>query len=44
VLENFGYRQLADMWRLLGLVDVVRRKRAWGDMRRRGLARPEPAE
>jgi cellulose synthase/poly-beta-1,6-N-acetylglucosamine synthase-like glycosyltransferase len=39
VLENFGYRQLVDVWRLLGLVDAARRKRSWGEMRRRGLAR-----
>jgi cellulose synthase/poly-beta-1,6-N-acetylglucosamine synthase-like glycosyltransferase len=37
VLENFGYRQLNDWWRLRGLVDVARRRREWGEMKRRGL-------
>jgi cellulose synthase/poly-beta-1,6-N-acetylglucosamine synthase-like glycosyltransferase len=37
VLENFGYRQLNDWWRLRGLVDVARRRRDWGEMKRRGL-------
>jgi cellulose synthase/poly-beta-1,6-N-acetylglucosamine synthase-like glycosyltransferase len=41
VLENFGFRQLVDAWRLWALVDVVRRKQAWGVMERRGLARTE---
>jgi cellulose synthase/poly-beta-1,6-N-acetylglucosamine synthase-like glycosyltransferase len=44
VLENFGYRQLNDMWRMLGLVDLARRKQGWGAQRRRGignLAAPE---
>ncbi|MDQ3669076.1 MAG: glycosyltransferase family 2 protein, partial [Actinomycetota bacterium] len=37
VIENFGYRQLVDLWRLLALGDSVRRKRGWGTMPRRGL-------
>ena len=40
VLENVGYRQLTDLWRLLGFVDIARRKRHWGEMRRRGLGPP----
>ncbi len=39
VLENFGYRQLTDAWRLAGFVDVARRRRDWGQMTRLGLAR-----
>jgi cellulose synthase/poly-beta-1,6-N-acetylglucosamine synthase-like glycosyltransferase len=39
VLENLGYRQLTDLWRLQAFVDLARRKRSWGDMTRRGLAR-----
>jgi hypothetical protein len=35
--ENLGYRQLLTAWRVLGLVDVARRRRGWGEMRRRGL-------
>jgi len=44
VLENFGYRQLNDLWRMLALVDLARRKQGWGAQRRRGignLAAPE---
>jgi len=37
IVENFGYRQLLTLWRALGLVDVLRRRRDWGEMRRRGL-------
>lgn len=37
VVENVGYRQLADLWRLLAFVDIARRRRAWGEMGRRGL-------
>ena len=41
VVENFGYRQLTNVWRVLGLLDAVRGRRGWGDMPRRGLgARP----
>ncbi|MHB1865584.1 MAG: glycosyltransferase family 2 protein [Candidatus Saccharimonadales bacterium] len=39
LIENVGYRQLADAWRILGLVDLLRRRRGWGQMTRRGLAR-----
>jgi hypothetical protein len=35
--ENVGYRQLLTAWRVLGLVDVARRRRGWGEMHRRGL-------
>ena len=38
VLENFGYRQLVDFWRLQGLWDIVRGKQGWGDMKRKGFA------
>jgi cellulose synthase/poly-beta-1,6-N-acetylglucosamine synthase-like glycosyltransferase len=37
VVENVGYRQLTDLWRLLAFVDIARRRRAWGEMGRRGL-------
>jgi cellulose synthase/poly-beta-1,6-N-acetylglucosamine synthase-like glycosyltransferase len=36
-VENFGYRQLLTLWRARGLVDLVRGRRHWGEMRRRGL-------
>lgn len=37
VIENVGYRQLNDLWRTMGLVDLVRRKKGWGAQRRRGI-------
>ena len=39
VVENFGYRQLTSFWRLHAFVDLARRRRGWGAMQRRGLAR-----
>jgi cellulose synthase/poly-beta-1,6-N-acetylglucosamine synthase-like glycosyltransferase len=39
VAENFGYRQLNDLWRALAFVDVARRRDAWGEQRRRGIGR-----
>jgi cellulose synthase/poly-beta-1,6-N-acetylglucosamine synthase-like glycosyltransferase len=43
VVENFGYRQLVDVWRAWALVDIARRKQGWGEMKRRGFAPNEPA-
>ncbi len=37
-LENICFRQVVDGYRLAGLCDLLRRKRGWGAMRRRGLA------
>jgi cellulose synthase/poly-beta-1,6-N-acetylglucosamine synthase-like glycosyltransferase len=37
LVENLGYRQLNEVWRLLGLVDLVRGKQEWGAQRRRGF-------
>jgi cellulose synthase/poly-beta-1,6-N-acetylglucosamine synthase-like glycosyltransferase len=37
LLENLGYRQLTDFWRLQAFVDIARRRHQWGEMRRRGL-------
>lgn len=35
VLENFGYRQINSVWRLIGLIQwIFRRKGKWGEMRR----------
>ena len=39
VLENLGYRQLVTVWRVMGLIDVLRGRRDWGTMQRRGLDR-----
>jgi cellulose synthase/poly-beta-1,6-N-acetylglucosamine synthase-like glycosyltransferase len=37
VVENFGYRQLNDIWRLMAFVDLARRKKGWGAQVRRGI-------
>jgi len=37
VFENFGYRQLNDLWRVLALVDLARQKQGWGAQHRRGI-------
>jgi cellulose synthase/poly-beta-1,6-N-acetylglucosamine synthase-like glycosyltransferase len=42
VLENFGYRQLTEWWRLVGVWEFVRRKRGWGEMKRKGFAAALP--
>jgi cellulose synthase/poly-beta-1,6-N-acetylglucosamine synthase-like glycosyltransferase len=36
-LENLGYRQLIGLLRAIAFVDLARRRRGWGEMRRRGL-------
>ncbi|MDP9127982.1 MAG: glycosyltransferase family 2 protein [Pseudomonadota bacterium] len=38
VLENFGYRQLNNVWRLIGWWQFLRGKKAWGVMRRKGFS------
>ena len=42
VAENFGYRQLNDLWRTIAYVDLLRRRRGWGVQKRRGFAPSEP--
>jgi uncharacterized membrane protein YoaK (UPF0700 family) len=39
LLESFGYRQLTAFFRLRGVIDLVRGRRDWGEMQRRGLER-----
>lgn len=39
VLENFGYRQLNNVWRLRGLWEYLRGHRHWGKMERAGFGR-----
>jgi hypothetical protein len=41
VVENVGYRQLVDLWRVGAVVDLVRGRREWGEMPRVGLSRGE---
>lgn len=38
VLENFGYRQLNNLWRVRGCWQYLRADSSWGDMMRIGLA------
>ena len=35
--ENMGYRQLGTVWRVQAYLDLARRRKEWGEMRRRGL-------
>jgi cellulose synthase/poly-beta-1,6-N-acetylglucosamine synthase-like glycosyltransferase len=37
VLENFGYRQLNNLWRLRGTWQYLRRSQSWGTMTRKGF-------
>jgi len=40
VFENFGYRQLNNLWRLRGVWQYLRRSQSWGTMTRKGFAPP----
>lgn len=40
ILENFGYRQLQAFWRAGATLDFFRKKRAWGEMKRKGFGGP----
>jgi len=44
VLENLGYRQLNDLWRMMAFVDLARRKQGWGAQKRRGIGNLSSAE
>jgi len=39
VVENFGYRQLNNFWRLRGTWQFLTRQRGWGAMTRKGFSR-----
>ena len=39
VLENFLYRQVLSLFKVKAFFDFVRRRRGWGDMKRRGFER-----
>ncbi|GIU92600.1 MAG: hypothetical protein KatS3mg011_1506 [Acidimicrobiia bacterium] len=39
VVDNLGYRQLTNLWRLLGIVDVLRGTSGWGEIERTGFRR-----
>jgi cellulose synthase/poly-beta-1,6-N-acetylglucosamine synthase-like glycosyltransferase len=38
VVENFGYRQLNNLWRIKGWWEYVRKRKDWGEMVRKGAA------
>ncbi len=38
VVENFGYRQLSNVWRLRGWWQFARKQQGWGKMTRKGFA------
>lgn len=37
VIENFGYRQLSNVWRLQGWWQFLRKQQSWGTMTRKGF-------
>ncbi len=40
VLENFGYRQINNFWRVRGWWQFLRKQEGWGEMTRKGFQRP----
>jgi hypothetical protein len=38
VVENFGYRQLNNVWRVIGWWEFLHKKKSWGVMTRKGFA------
>jgi cellulose synthase/poly-beta-1,6-N-acetylglucosamine synthase-like glycosyltransferase len=40
VIENFGYRQLSNFWRIRGWWQFLNKQQGWGDMARKGFAVP----
>ena len=43
VIENFGYRQLSNLWRLQGWWQFLRKQQSWGTMTRKGFGGATPA-
>lgn len=37
LIENFGYRQLNNIWRLQGWIEFLQQKKSWGEMTRTGF-------
>jgi cellulose synthase/poly-beta-1,6-N-acetylglucosamine synthase-like glycosyltransferase len=40
IVENFGYRQINNIWRLRGTWQYLTKQQSWGTMTRRGFSRP----
>lgn len=38
LIDNFGYRQLTNIWRIRGLIEYLRGQKQWGHMERKGFA------
>jgi cellulose synthase/poly-beta-1,6-N-acetylglucosamine synthase-like glycosyltransferase len=43
VIDNFGYRQLQELFRLLGTIDLLRGTSGWGEMKRKGIGQVDAA-
>ncbi|NRA88551.1 MAG: hypothetical protein HRU28_14440 [Rhizobiales bacterium] len=39
IIENFGYRQINNLWRIVGWWRFLTRNKAWGEMTRVGLSK-----
>lgn len=37
IIENFGYRQLSNVWRVRGMWQFLRKQQGWGQMTRKGF-------
>jgi hypothetical protein len=44
ILENFGYRQLNTVWRVLAIISFLRRNQSWGAMERQGFNPAKPTK
>lgn len=44
IAENFGYRQLNTLWRVMAIFSFLRRNTDWGSMERRGFEQAKPPE
>ena len=42
LIENFGYRQLNNIWRVQGWWEFLRKKKSWGEMTRTGFQSSRP--
>lgn len=42
IVENFGYRQINSIWRVMGIWQFLKGKQGWGDMQRRGFQTTQP--
>ena len=44
IVENFGYRQLNTLWRVLAIISFLRRNTDWGAMERQGFDPAKPTK